>query len=169
MKPLHASAILLFALTSTAAISAQKTSVDYDHSANFSGYHTYNWGQVKTVDSIWADRIKTSVDQQLQAKGWTKVADGGDVAVAALGQAHNRQEEQTFYSGGGWGWGPGIATTSTYNTRRGTLVVAMFDTKTKKLIWRGVSDGDLSGKPEKNIDKMNKSVAKFFKIFPPAK
>lgn len=169
MKPLRASVLLLFALSSTVAISAQKTSVDYDHSTNFNSYHTYSWAQVKTVDSIWADRIKTSVDQQLQGKGWTKVADGGDVAISALGQVRNQQEEQTFYSGGGWRWGSGIATTSTYNTRQGTLVVAMFDTKTKKLIWRGVSDGDLSGKPEKNIDKMNKSVAKFFKTFPPAK
>lgn len=169
MKNLRAPALLLFTLTSTVAISGQKTSVDYDHSTNFSSYHTYSWGQVKTVDSIWADRIKNSVDQQLQAKGWTKVADGGDVAIAALGQVRNQQEEQTFYSGGGWRWGSGIATTSTYNTRQGTLVVAMFDTKTKKLIWRGVSDGDLSGKPEKNIDKMNKSIAKFFKVFPPMK
>lgn len=169
MKTTHASALLLLALTSTAVVSAQKTTVDYDHSANFGSYHTYSWGQVKTVDSLWADRIKNSVDQQLQAKGWTKVADGGDVAVAALGQVRNQQEEQTFYSGGGWLWGPGIATTSTYNTRQGTLVIAMFDTKTKKLIWRGVSDGDLSGKPEKNIDKVNKSIAKFFKAFPPTK
>ncbi|SDF43962.1 DUF4136 domain-containing protein [Terriglobus roseus] len=169
MKTMLARTLLLFALSSTVAASAQKTSVDYDHSTNFSSYHTYSWGQVKTVDSIWADRIKNSVDQQLQAKGWTKVADGGDVAVAALGQARNQQEEQTFYSGGGWGWGPGVATTSTYNTRQGTLVIAMFDTKTKKLIWRGVSDGDLSGKPEKNIDKLNKSIAKFFKVFPPSK
>lgn len=169
MKTLRASVLLLSAVSSTVAISAQKVSVDYDHSTNFNSYHTYSWAQVRTVDSIWADRIKTAVDQQLLGRGWKKIDTGGDVAVSALGQVRNQQEEQTFYSGGGWRWGSGIATTSTYNTRQGTLVVAMFDTKTKKLIWRGTSDGDLSGKPEKNIDKLNKSVVKFFKTFPPAK
>jgi Domain of unknown function (DUF4136) len=43
---------------------------DYDHQANFSQYHTYCWGKVKTTDPFYVARIKAAVDKQLQAKGW---------------------------------------------------------------------------------------------------
>ena len=89
-------------IASTALASIQ---TDYDHAIDFSQYHTYSWGQIQTKDSLWADRIRQSVDQQLQAKGWKLVPSDPDVVVLALGDSHNQQEEQTFYSGGGWRWG----------------------------------------------------------------
>lgn len=159
--------LLSFALLLCCVSQAQKVSVDYDHSANFAEYRTYSWGEVKTIDSLWAGRIQDAINQQLQAKGWQQVSSGGEVVILALGQAHSQREEQTFYSGGGWFWGPGVATTTVYNTRQGLLVISMFDSKTKKLIWRGVSNGELSDKPEKNIGKLDKSVAKMFQKFPP--
>ena len=122
---------------------------------------------METVDSLWADRIRQAVDQQLQAKGWQSVPSGGEVTILALGQAHNQQQEQTFYSGGGWFWGPGMAITTTYNTRKGLLVVSMFNMQSKKLVWRSVSSDNLSDKPDKNIGKLNKAVAKMFQKFPP--
>ena len=42
-----------------------------------------------------------------------------------------------------------------------------FDTKTEKLIWRGTASDTLSSKPEKNEDKLDKSVSEMFKHFPP--
>lgn len=145
----------------------QSVNTDYDHGANFSNYHTYTWQEVKTTSSLWSDRIKNAVNQQLQAKGWQEVPSGGDVVLFAMSEVRNQTQEQTFYSGGGWYWGPGIATTSVYNTRVGSLVISMFDAKTKKLIWRGASSGDLSKNPDKNIGKLNKVVAKMFSKFPP--
>ncbi|HWF67395.1 MAG TPA: DUF4136 domain-containing protein, partial [Acidobacteriaceae bacterium] len=162
--------LLCFATLLTGVTHAQKVSVDYDHAANFTSFHTYNWEEIKTVNTLWGDRIEKAVDQQLQAKGWQVVPSGGDVALFALGQVHNQQQEQTFYSGaGGWRWGGmgGMATTTVYNTRNGVLVVSMFDAKTKKLFWRGTSSADLADNPEKNVGKLNKSVAKMFKNFPP--
>jgi hypothetical protein len=100
------------------------------------------------------------------------VSSDSDVVILALGNSHNQQEEQTFYSGaGGWFWGGmgGVATTSTYTTREGLLVISMFDTKTKKLVWRGTATGSLSNNPDKNIGKLNKSLSKLLKVFPPKK
>jgi len=81
----------------------------------------------------------------------------------------------TFYDGfgGGWGFrrfgggGFGESTTTTETYRVGTLVVDLFDTKTKELIWRGNASDTLSNNSDKNIKNMDKEVEKMFKQFPP--
>jgi hypothetical protein len=166
-KPVKKQLFLLVALAifiSSAAYAAVQT--DYDHSVVFSQYHTYSWGQVQAKDSLWSDRVRQGVDQQLQAKGWRLVSSDADVVILALADSRNQQEEQTFYSGGGWRWG-GVATTSSYTTRQGVLVISIFDAKTKKLVWRGTATGGLSDNPDKNVGKLNKAVSKMFDKFPP--
>jgi hypothetical protein len=49
----------------------------------------------------------------------------------------------------------------------GTLVVDIFDSQTKKLIWRGNASETLSGDPEKNEKKLDHEVSDMFKYFPP--
>jgi len=49
----------------------------------------------------------------------------------------------------------------------GTLVVDLFDAKTKQLVWRGNSSDTLSNNSNKNIQNLDKDVAKMFKQFPP--
>ncbi|MGD1097850.1 MAG: DUF4136 domain-containing protein [Bryobacteraceae bacterium] len=79
---------------------------------------------------------------------------------------------QTFYDdmGGGWFWGgmDGMSTTTTENVPVGTLVVGLFDTQSKKLIFRGTASDDLSDNSNKNEKKMEKDVADMFKHFPPS-
>jgi hypothetical protein len=47
------------------------------------------------------------------------------------------------------------------------LHVDIFDSQSKKVIWHGVCTDTLTGSPEKNEKKMEKSVADVFKKFPP--
>jgi Domain of unknown function (DUF4136) len=47
------------------------------------------------------------------------------------------------------------------------LALDIFDTLTKKLIWRGIASDALSDKPEKNEKKLEKGVEDMFKHFPP--
>jgi hypothetical protein len=155
--------------------SAQQVKTDYDRSADFSQYKTYSWEHVKTQDSLDVDRIKSSVNAALAARGWTQVDSGGDVSIVAMEITRNQQTLNTFYDGlgGGWGWrrfgggGFGEATTTTETYTVGTLVVDLFDTKTKKLLWRGTSSDTLSNNSAKNIKNLDKGVAKLFKQFPP--
>ncbi len=148
---------------------AQDVRTDYDHHANFSQYHTYYWAKVQTTDPLWQRRIQDAVDHQLQAKGWQRVEDGGDVALTAVGSARNQQEYQTFYDGlGGWRWGGfGETTTQVETYRVGALVLDFYDAHNKQLIWRGVAQDTLSDKPEKNEKKLEKSVDKMLEHFPP--
>jgi hypothetical protein len=167
---------LLGALFSFAAIaSAQQVKFDYDRSADFSQYKTFSWEHVKTQDPLVVDRIKSSVKAALAGKGWTEVDSGGDISIVALEMTHDQQTLDTFYDGfgGGWAWrhfgfggfGDAITTTKTYKV--GTLVVDLFDTKTKKLVWRSSSSDTLSNNSSKNIRNLDESVEKMFKQFPP--
>jgi Domain of unknown function (DUF4136) len=163
--------MLLFA----GKLSAQQVKTDYDRNANFGKYKTYSWEQVKTKNPLDADRIKNDVNAVLAAKGWTQVNSGGDVSIVAMEITQNQQTLNTFYDGfgGGWGWrgfgggGFGEATTSTETYKVGTLVVDLFDAKTKKLLWRGTSSDTLSNNSNKNIKNLDKGVEKMFKEFPP--
>lgn len=154
---------------SAIASMAQQVRTDYDHASNFVQYQTYSWESVQTKDPLWVDRIKSAVNSSLSAKGWTEVKSGGDVSIMAMEVTRNHQTLNTFYDGlGGWRWGGfGEATTTTETYRVGTLVVDLFDTTTKKLIWRGSTSDTLSGRADKNIKNLNKGVVKMFKHFPP--
>jgi hypothetical protein len=152
---------------------AQQIQTDFDHQANFSQYKTYSWQEIKASDTLWDARIKDAVNAQLAAKGWTQVDSGGDVAIVAIKTTQTQRTLQTFYDGmgGGWRWrgfgGFGESTTTEQDYKEGTLVVDMYDTKTKQLIWRGSAEDTLSDKADKNEKKLEKGVAKMFKSFPP--
>jgi hypothetical protein len=109
----------------------------------------------------------------LEAKGLAQVADGGDIAIVAIKTSQTQRTLQTFYDGfdGGWRWrgfgGFGESTTTEQDYREGTLVIDLYDGKTKQLIWRGSTESVLSDKAEKNEKTLDKGVAKMFKNFPP--
>jgi Domain of unknown function (DUF4136) len=154
----------------TTAGFSREIKIDYDHHANFSQYKTYSWAKVETSNPLWDDRVKEAVDKELAKKGWTQVPSGGDVSIVAVGTTREKPTLRTFYDGlDGWVWG-GFADATTYveNYEVGTLVVDMFDTRTKKLIWRGSASNILSSKPDKNIKDLEKSVEKIFEHFPPS-
>jgi hypothetical protein len=155
--------------------SAQQVKTDYDRSTNFAQYKSYSWEHVKTQDPLDVDRIKGAVNTALAAKGLTQVDSGGDVSIVAVEITRNQQTLNTFYDGfgGGWGWrrfgggGLGEATTTTETYKVGTVVVDLFDTKSKQLIWRGTESDTLSNNSNKNIKNLDKGVEKMFKQFPP--
>jgi len=151
---------------------AQKVKTDYDRNADFGKYKTYSWEQVKTKDPLNIDRIKNAVNMTLAAKGWTLVNSGGDVCIVAMEITQNQQTLNTFYDGfgGGWRWrgfgGFSEATTTTETYQVGTLVIDLFDAKTKELVWRGNSSDTLSNNSNKNIENLDKGVEKMFNKFP---
>lgn len=175
-------ALGLLLLGSAIAALGDNVKTDYDHGANFAQYHTYSWGKVQTADPFYVSRIQQAVDSQLQAKGWQRVPSGGAATIFATDRVHNQKEVETMYDGlgggwgggwgwGGWGWGGGgglgEATTTTTNQRVGHLVIDIFDSQSKKLLWRGISTADLSNKATKNTKSLDDDISKMFKNFPP--
>jgi hypothetical protein len=155
---------------------AQDVKIDYDKAFNFSPVKTYS---IK-VGTTWGNdlsqrRVLTEFDEAIAAEGWKKVADGQeDIQVILHGASQTKQSASTFYSGmGGYGYrgfggGTGTASTVVSEYRVGTLVVDMFDAKSKNLVFRGTAEDEISDNPEKNAKKLDKASTKMFKDFPPS-
>jgi hypothetical protein len=157
---------------------AQEVQFDYNRSANFSAYKTYQWVDFKPVevgDQILDQDIKRAVDTQLASKGLRRVESGGDLVVGY--QASLSQEKQfdgTAWGGGPFGWrGPwgdwGNARVTSSTIDVGKLVVGLFDPATRQLVWRGSASKTLSinKDPDKNYRNLEKAVAKLFRNYPP--
>ena len=161
---------------------AQRVQFDYDRSANFSAYKTYQWVDYQRVavgDQLLDQDIKRSVDEQLAGKGLQRVESGGDLLAGYQTRISEEKEFDAFGSGfGGWGgWGgPGWGALGnadihgrTSTIENGTLTVGLFDPAKKQLIWRGsVSKTlDIKKDPNKNYSTLEKAVTKLFKSYPP--
>ena len=161
--------IFLSVVLTALLLPAQDVKTDYDHSFNFSQLKTFavkvgtSWG-----DPLAEQRAKDAVTQQLTAKGWTQTDEStADAIVVIHGATKSEQSLDTFYSGGGWGWGGGMSSTTVNTVHVGQAVIDIFDAKTKKLVFRGTASDELSDKPEKNEKKIEKATEKMFKDFPP--
>jgi Domain of unknown function (DUF4136) len=149
---------------------AQKVETDYDHQFDFLQLHTFK----VELGSVWNNplqqqRAKEDIVRELTSKGWVQAQEGqqADAVVVLHGATQAEKSLDTWYSGGGWGWGPGMSTTTVNTVRVGTMVIDVFDAKSKKLVFRGKASDDISDKPEKNAKKIDKAVQKMFKNFPP--
>jgi hypothetical protein len=178
MKLLYATlAVALLALPPVAA--AQDVKVDFDKSYSFRPDATYSiklgtrWG-----NDLSERRILAEFDEAIAAKGWKKVPDAqAAIHVILHGATETKHNASTFYTGmgggygpygyGGWGGGMATANTVVSEYQVGTLVVDMFDAKSKNLVFRGQAQDEISDNPEKNAKRVEKASAKMFKNFPP--
>jgi hypothetical protein len=149
---------------------------DFDPAANFAIYRTYMWlGKPNGISPLVTQRIVDGIDAHLRAKGWQQ-ADNADVAVVANTATSEKHDIDTFYSGaayGGWGYrggwrgGMGTATTTVRTYNVGTLVVDMFDAKTKQAVWRGTASGTVPKAQEDVNAVVQSALDKMFASFPP--
>jgi len=154
---------------------AQKVTTDFDRSADFSKYRTFMWIKepANMKDPLMKQRLIEAVNAKLMGKGLQLVTDNADLGVAVNVATQEKHTLNTFYDGfGGWGWGwggPGNATTTVETYEVGTMVVDLFDTKTKQIVWRGTATSTVPDKPNKKEEKVEKALEKMFKDFPPTK
>jgi Domain of unknown function (DUF4136) len=164
---------------SPALAMAQKTSYDYDKTANFAGFKTYALKDgTKVGQPLIDDRIVAAIEAELGAKGLTK-SETPDVFVVYHVAFDKQKDISTFSSGygggyGGYGWryGGGWAGTTTTQVRDivvGTLVIDLADAKKNMLAWRGmgVKEVDTQANPEKRDKSINNAVKKILKNYPP--
>ena len=176
---------VVLALVACSVTFAQDVRTNYMPGTDFSKYHTYAWVNgvqgVPTVgghpDQILDAQVKQAIDSQMAAKGFTKVEDSSKADLLLGYQLAIDQEKQINGFGdnlGGWGpRGGGFDTfsASTSSNYTGTFVVGMYDPAEKKLAWIGAAQHaiELSKKPEKNLERLNKGAQKLLKDFPPGR
>jgi len=177
-RPLQALALIL--LVSLAAL-GQKIHVNkYDPNADFSKFKTYSWAPHGAVaHPMLAADIVGTIEDELTQKGLTKVTSNPDLIIQVYGSI---DQESSFtsndplynatggippfdpsFSGplltGTWG-------NTTITIHKGELVVDLIDANAKKLVWRGMSQQNLSTKPEKLESQVQDAIVKMFKQYP---
>ena len=155
---------------STAAAYAQKVNVDSDPAAPFATYKTYAWTAGTPAPNALSDqRLHAAVDAKLAAEGLAMNTTAPDVIVSTHVSTKDKQELiANGFGYGPWGFGGGFGGATVETFVEGTLVVNLYDAKTKKMVWRGVATATASDKPTKNTEKMNKALDKMFEKYPGA-
>lgn len=159
------------------ACSSITTNSDYNPATDFSKYKTWAWHETESMrDTLWRDRIKSAVSDELRLKGLVPSEANPDLWVVA----HTRLDEQTQINtyntgwGYGWGWyggGMGMTTSTVQQIPVGTLIVDLVDAKQKEMVWRGTATKTLNpdASPESKQKNLQEAVAKMFANYPPKK
>jgi hypothetical protein len=169
-------ALGLFAVAMAGApILAQTPTIDYDHTVNFLKFKTYTWERVHATNPDVEARITLAVNRDMSGRYMTEVAKGGDVTITAFEANTDKQEVTTFYSSlddFAWQrpWGSGFldSAATPEDAPLSTLIIDMYDTKTHKLLWRGVltlSPADVAGKDADQ--KLDKAATTLIGKYPP--
>jgi len=159
------------------ACSGISTSTDYDPAVNFSAFSTYDWIDSEgEVDNLTSSRVRQSVDAALTAKGFTQSTSNPDLAVSYQITSAERRSFNTVNTGwgggyrhGGWGMSMGTSTTTENVWQEGSLILGIFDTGTKNLVWTGTAttDIDQSRSPQERQELIDSAVGKMMGDFPP--
>jgi Domain of unknown function (DUF4136) len=167
MKTKYALCAVLVCMTSAVAL-GQQVSVNYNRTQNFSQYHTYIWGSNNAnqiQNSILAQQAKSDIDSAMQGKGVQLVQESQnpDLILTASG---GMQQQTTYQAWGMRGFGGGMGSITPQQNVIGTLIVDLYDAKTKSLVWRGIAQDTLSNNGGKNSQLVTKAVQKMFKQYP---
>lgn len=170
------------ALSGCSTVSVQ---TDYDRATSFAQYHTYVLtaaakGQTlaPTGDAALRDALRTNLGE----RGIQEVA--GPAADLEVVQQVFTSEKVSVQQYSDWGYSAGysgrwpgrygsygmwtgapMTYTDVQQYTTGTLVLDFVDTKTQKLVFRGVGTGD-AGTPNANADSIRTAVKKMFRDFP---
>ena len=182
MRSLVKAVLFLFLVTVLSSVCfAQEVKYNFAPGTDFSKFKTYKWQRAEKAkyDDPVVDRIlKSSIDQQLAAKGLTKTEDeSADLYVIYQLAVAQDVEWSTFNSGIDWYSGAnnlagfrGGTTNATTIIRKGWLMIDLYDAGQKKLVWQAnavktLGKGHDPNKMERNA---RKAMGKIFKNYPPS-
>jgi hypothetical protein len=175
----------ILGLLALSACSTVSVNYDYDRSARLDRLETYRWasgpraeGRDPRVDNpLMVSRIREAVERELAAKGFRKTSGTPDFYVAHHAAIESKIDVHTFpaaygpgFYGPHYGWGGwGGSYVDVYQYEEGTLILDIFEAKTKKLVWRGTGSRvvDPQAGPEKRDERVADAVRKILADFPP--
>ena len=160
---------------------------DYDRSADFASYRTYNFFEGVGPDtgdyqSFFSQYMVEAITLEMEKRGYTK-ADNPDLLVNFNAVLQDKTKISTStapmapmggyygYRGGyysGWGVGYGYATeTHVSQYTEGTFNIDIVDNAKKQLVWEAVGVGRVTEKALENLKQgVREGVPKFFAGYP---
>jgi len=151
---------------------------DYDTDFDFSNLKHYSWLDTPAdfpASEITVQRIKNTVDQQLDIKGFKQVSESSDFLISLQGFrdiVRQGVERGTAYRGYNQKYNRGYDRRyEVYEYEEGTLVLTIINAVSNALIWQGNVTGAIE--PNRSVQSKEKRtqevVAKLLENFPPVK
>lgn len=173
---------LFTALLACAGVSVNQ---DYDPSADFGSYRTFDWfpggreltGNVEVDSPFLDERIRAAVGRELITKGYQKVANqtpdfyvNYHVSVQQKLTSSGMSVGYGVGSYGSWGGvGVGMNSSPVRQYDEGTLVIDFVDSASRKLVWRGTGSKALSRNPtpQDTTETIDVAARQILTQFPP--
>jgi hypothetical protein len=170
----------LLSVALLAACSTLRVQSDWDHSADFSAYHTYAWydgeslpGDALAKNPLLRKRVQEAVDEVLLARGGKLVPkEQADIFVVVHAGTTERMQV-TDWGRYGWydpWWGPYGGSVDVSYYEEGTLVIDFVDSKKKELVWRGLGTKVIQqySDPDERMEAIRHVVEKILAQYPPS-
>ena len=170
-------AFLTAAILLTACGPTLTVTNDYDHTADFSQFHTFRIvkleQQYQALSQFNQTRVINAVRAQMLAKGFTE-SENADMLVNITSVMKNEKEiiANSYGYGGGyrpyaWGGGNMSTTVNVQNYVAGSLIIEVANASTTKLIWEGIGNQDIDSPSSNPEQAINTVVQKIMASFPP--
>lgn len=186
---------LILMVVSTALLSSCGSSIDisydYDRSVDFTKFSTFaiaEWNEDNSelVDDFTKTRMQNAMRRQMELRGLTEVKENPDMLVDVF-IVTTTEEYTTAYTthvGSGYGgWGGygrygygygyggmsyGVASTQYVEHEKliGTIVIDVYDERTKKLAWQGLAKGEIDQDSTPTEKGVNNVMDKIFYKYP---
>lgn len=180
-------AALLIAANMTGCATGAKIRSDYDRSADFSQYQTYNFyadaGPESTnYQSLFSQHMVTAITNEMDARGYEK-SDDPDLLVNFNAVLRDKTKVTTrqapvsyrgYYGYRGGYYDPWFGYSHSNATEmhvseytEGTLNIDLVDAKKKKLVWEAVAVGRVREETLRNLEQaVMEAVPRFFETYP---
>jgi len=170
------------ALLLTSCSPSVQVQSDWSPSADFDAFHTFGWlpdaqddGAGRAVDPIMHERIQMAIESEFANRGFEKVSSGADLMVGYEVTTRTNVSYRTTgttWGRAGWGgWGGGVTTMRTVPvySQAGTLLISIFESQEKNLVWHGSGQADLRGisDPQERQRRLEDIVRRTMQRFPP--
>jgi hypothetical protein len=182
MKMIKAMTALAF-LWAMVSCSPLKVVVEMKNPTDFSQYATYSFlGWQNESGDILSEEdkgfLREAFTREFERRGLTRVNSGGDMeislfivtsqetAVSGYNDYVGRGYGAYSYYGGGYGYG---TSNNTYKIRSklvGTLIMDVYDGKSKNQVWQAIATGVVEKNPQKRSRTIPASIATFMREFP---
>lgn len=181
-------AVSTVALVATGCASGPDLRTDYDQSANFGDYETYNFYEDagpggSRYQDLFSQYVESAIDREMEIRGYTK-SDNPDLLINFNAILEDKTKVTTSpsapvgpygvgyygYRGGfydpWYGYGYGTETHVSQYTE-GTFNIDIVDARRKKLVWETVGVGRVTDDVLDNLEERIKAaVPQYFERYP---
>lgn len=189
MRKLLFIAAISFLIIGAGCGSSITVTSDYDKEMDFTaiktfGFLSWNPESAALLNDLDQRRLENAVSSELEKRGMKRVDGLGDSMIGFHVVIENKTGTTSYtdyyggmgyYGRGGFGYGygypyggGGTTTTQTYNYTIGTIIIDQYESSTKKLMWEGVAQGEVTGDRSNREENIKSDITRLYKDYPVA-